>query len=349
MSITQENFGTVDGVPVELYTLAGSGGLTARIMTYGGTVVSLHAPDREGRPADVVLGFPTLEGYLAKQPYLGALIGRFGNRIAGGRFELNGRTYTLASNESPNHLHGGLRGFDKAIWRATPDADTDAPSLGLSHLSRDGDEGYPGNLDVSVVYTITADNALRLDYRATTDQDTVLNLSNHTYFNLAGGGDVLAQEIAIPADRFLPVDDALIPTGERRPVSGTPMDLTRPVAIGAGVRSDDEQVRLASGYDHNWVLDKPAGTLGPAAEVHDPASGRVLAVSTTQPGIQFYTGNFLDGGLTGKGGKAYGKHSGFCLETQHFPDSPNQPDFPSTVLRPGETFQQTTIFRFSAR
>jgi aldose 1-epimerase len=351
MSITRQVFGaTADGAAIEIYTLARPGGLEARIMTYGGTLVSLQAPDSAGQRADVVLGFDSLAPYLAGQPFFGALIGRFCNRIAGGRFRLNGVEYTLAQNDGPNHLHGGPQGFDKVIWRTAPGADAGAPTLELAYLSRDGEEGYPGNLDVAVVYTLTADNALRIDYQAATDQDTLVNLTNHSYFNLAGAGDVLAHELMIPAERFLPVDGHLIPTGERRPVHGTPMDFTRPAAIGAHIHDDDQQLRLASGgYDHTWVLDKAAGALGLAAEVYDPASGRVLEVFTTQPGVQFYTGNFLDGSLTGKGGRVYQKHHGFCLETQHFPDSPNQPDFPSTVLKPGEIYRQTTIFRCSAR
>jgi aldose 1-epimerase len=348
-SIARDTFGTVDGVPIEIYTLSRPGGLTARIMTYGGTLVSLHVPDREGRPADVVLGFDTLTPYVADHPYFGALIGRFGNRIARGRFEVGGASFAVACNDPPNHLHGGRRGFDKVVWEATPGPDSDEPELGLTCLSENGDEGYPGNLDVVVSYRLTADNALQIDYRATTDRDTVVNLTNHSSFNLAGAGDVLSHEIMISAGRFLPVDAHLIPTGEWRPVAGTPMDLTRPTPIGAHVRADDRQLRVAAGYDHNWVLDKEAGTFGPAAEVHDPGSGRLMEVLTSQPGVQFYTGNLLDGTLIGKGGRSYRKHDGFCLETQHFPDSPNQPDFPSTVLRPGETYRHSTAYRFSVR
>ena len=319
-------------------------------MTYGGTLVSLRAPDRDGRVADVVLGFEALAQYLSGHPFFGALVGRFCNRIAGGRFRLNGVEYALALNDPPNHLHGGPQGFDKVVWRAAPRAGAGDPALELAYLSHDGEEGYPGNLDVAVVYTLTADHGLRMDYRATTDRDTVVNLTNHSYFNLSGAGDTLAHEIRMPAERFLPIDGNLIPTGERRPVSGTPMDFTRPTAIGAGIHADDQQLRLASGgYDHTWVLDKDAGALGLAAEVYDPSSGRVLEVFTTQPGVQFYTGNFLDGSLVGRDGCTYHKHDGFCLETQHFPDSPNQPDFPSTTLRPGDVYRQTTIFRLSAR
>jgi aldose 1-epimerase len=351
MSITREVFGTTpDGVAIEIYTLTRPGGLEARIMTYGGTLVSLLAPDREGRMADVVLGFDTLAPYLAEHPFFGALIGRYCNRIAGGHFQLNGVEYTLARNDPPNHLHGGPQGFSRVVWRAAPRANEAVLALELTYLSRDGEEGYPGNLDVVVVYTLAADNALRIDYQATTDRDTLVNLTNHSYFNLDAAGDVLAHEITIPAERFLPVDRYLIPTGEWRSVHGTPMDFTSPTAIGARIDADDEQLRLASGgYDLTWVFDKAEGALALAAEVYDPGSGRVLEVFTTQPGIQFYTGNFLDGSLVGKDGRAYHKHQGFCLETQHFPDSPNQPDFPSVVLRPGEVYQQTTIFRCSVR
>src|SRR5262245_26881592 len=351
MSITQEVFGTTpDGAAIEIYRLTRPGGLEARIMTYGGTLVSLLAPDREGRLADVVLGFDVFAPYLDEHPFFGALIGRYCNRIAGGRFQLNGVEYTLARNDDPNHLHGGPQGFSRVVWRAAPRTNDSAPALELTFLSRDGEEGYPGKLDVAVVYTLAADNTLRIDYQATTDRETLVNLTNHSYFNLAAAGDVLAHEIMIPAERFLPVDRYLIPTGEWRSVHETPMDFTRPKAIGARIHADDEQLRLASGgYDHTWVLDKAEGALTQAAEVYDPASGRVLEVFTTQPGVQFYTGNFLDGSFVGKGGWAYHKHEGFCLETQHFPDSPNHPDFPSVVLRPGEVYQQTSIFRFSAR
>jgi aldose 1-epimerase len=350
MGITNELFGTTaDGEPIDLYTLAQPSGLEARIMTYGGTLVSLRMPGSEG-PANVVLGFDALAPYLAGHPFFGALVGRFGNRIANGRFQLHGVEYVLARNDGDNHLHGGPRGFDKVVWRATPREDAGAPTLDLTYLSRDGEEGYPGNLEVTVAYTLTDDSGLRIDYQAKTDRDTVVNLTNHSYFNLAGAGDILAHEMRIPAQRFLPTDASLIPTGERRPVDGTPMDFTHPTAIGARIHADDEQLQLASGgYDHTWVLDKDDGELSLAAEVYDPSSGRVLEVFTTQPGIQFYTGNFLDGSLVGARGQAYQKHFGFCLETQHFPDSPNQPNFPSTVLRPGDVYQQTTIFRLSTR
>ncbi len=348
MSITRHPFGaTPDGVPIDRYTLANTHGLEASILTYGGTLMLLRVPDRGGVLGDVVLGFETLAPYLGDQPYFGSLVGRYANRIARGRFELNGRTYTLACNNGPNHLHGGPNGFHRAIWSAEELASGDGPSLVLYYLSRDGEEGYPGNLDVAVVYTLTEQDELRIDYTATTDQDTVVNLTNHTYFNLAGGGDILGHELLLAASRFLPIDPTLIPIGELRPVQGTPMDFTTPAPIGARIASDDEQLRYGQGYDHTWVLDKEAGVLGLAAWLSESTSGRVLEVYTTEPGVQFYAGNLLDGSLTGKGGQVYVKHGGLCLETQHFPDSPNQAHFPPTVLRPGETYQQTTIYRFT--
>ncbi|MCC6626811.1 MAG: galactose mutarotase [Chloroflexi bacterium] len=348
MGVIRAAFGaTDDGVTIDEYTLTSARGLTARVMTYGGILVGLEAPDRDGRLADVTLGFDTLAPYLAGHPYFGALVGRFANRIAGGVFSLDGTPYQLAANNDPNHLHGGARGFDKRVWSAEPIGASDVPGVTLRFRSPDGDEGYPGTLDVAVTCTLI-DAALRLDYTATTDRATVLNLSNHTYFNLAGGGDILGHEVTLHAARFLPVDATLIPTGELRPVRGTPMDFTTPTAIGARLPSADEQVQRAhGGYDHCWVLDAGGSALALAARVREPVSGRVLEVWTTQPGVQFYTGNFLDGSLTGRDGRAYGRHAGFCLETQHFPDSPNQSTFPSTILRPGDTYRQTTEFRFS--
>lgn len=351
MSVTRRVFGaTEDGTTVELYTLTNRRGLEAGVMTYGGTLVSLRVPDHAGALADITLGFASLAPYLAGHPYFGALVGRYANRIAGGAFRLGGVTYTLARNNGPNHLHGGLRGFDKVIWRAQPRAEPGAAGVELRYVSRDGEEGYPGTLAATVVYTLTEADELRLDYTATTDRETVVNLSNHTYFNLAGGGDIRGHEVRLFAGRFLPVDESLIPTGELRPVRGTPMDFTAPTVVGERLGAGDEQMRLArGGYDHCWVLDSGGGALARAARVEEPASGRVLEVATTQPAVQFYTGNFLDGSITGRHGRAYAKHAGFCLETQHFPDSPNQPAFPSTLLRPGETYRQTTIFRFGTR
>ena len=347
----KSSFGqTADGRQVDLYTLVNSHGIRARVMTHGAVVVSLEVPDRDGRLADVALGFDDMGGYLSDPPYFGAIVGRYGNRIAHGRFTLDGTEYALARNNGENHLHGGVKGFDKVIWEAEEVGGSDGPALRLSYLSADGEEGYPGNLSVEVTYTLTEGDELRVDYYATTDQATVLNLTQHTYFNLAGAGegDILDHELMINADRFTPVDETLIPTGELRKVSGTPLDFTSPTPIGARINQDDEQLRVGQGYDHNFVLRRGKG-LELAARVHEPGSGRVLEVYTTEPGMQFYSGNFLDGTIRGKEGKVYLHRSGFCLETQHFPDSPNQPDFPSTVLRPGEEYRQTTVFRFSTR
>jgi aldose 1-epimerase len=350
MTIQHEVWGTTgDGAPVDLYTLTNAHGLEARIMTYGGIVVSLRTPDRDGTLADVTLGFDTFAPYLGpQQPYFGALIGRYGNRIARGTFTLDGTRYTLARNNMGNHLHGGVRGFDKVLWRADADA-ASAPRLTLSYRSADGEEGYPGTLDVMVVYTLTEAGELRIDYMATTDAPTIVNLTNHTYWNLGSGDDILGHEMRLFADRFIPVDETLIPLGEERAVAGTPMDFRAPTAIGAHI-GDDEQLRLAAGgYDHTYVVNRHDGELAPVASVYEPVSGRTLDVFTTQPGVQFYSGNMLEGDIRGKGERVYGKYGGFCLETQHYPDSPNQPQFPSTVLRPHETYRQTTVYRFGVR
>ncbi|MBA7597273.1 Aldose 1-epimerase [subsurface metagenome] len=352
MAIAKEAFGYTDGEkPVYLYTLKNADGCEARITDYGGIIVSLTVPDRTGRPGDVVLGFSTLDEYLKGHPYFGAIIGRYGNRIAKGRFTLDGVAYALAANNDENHLHGGLKGFDKVVWQSMIIEGKDGQALVLSYLSKDGEEGYPGNLSVKVVYTLTKDSELRIDYTATTDKPTVLNLTSHAYFNLAGegSGDILGHEMLLNADRFLPVDAGLIPTGELRSVKGTPFDFTRPLAIGARIDHDDEQLRLGGGYDHCLVLNRQGDSLTLAARVHEPTTGRVMEVYTDQPGVQFYTGNFLDGSNVGKRGVAYGHRSGFCLETQHFPDSPNKAHFPSTVLRPGQTYSLHTIYKFSVR
>jgi len=339
---------TAAGAAVQLFTLANAHGLRATISNYGGTLTGLLVPDREGHLGDVVLGFDDVSGYQSPafrqaNPYFGALIGRYGNRIKAGRFALDGHDYALATNNGPNPLHGGTQGFDQKIWQAEPGTSAEGDTLTLRYLSPDGEEGYPGTLAVTVVYTLTPDNALRIAYRATTDHATPLNLTNHAYFNLSLGTrpDVLAHELTLAADRYTVVDAALIPTGELRPVAGTPFDFRTPHAIGARI------AQVPGGYDHNWVLNG-AGPR-PVATVHDPASGRTLEVGTDQPGLQCYTGNFLDGSLTGKHGTVYGPHAGFCLETQHFPDSPNHPEFPNTILRPGETFQSTTTYRFGVR
>jgi aldose 1-epimerase len=348
MNITKESFGqTLAGTPVDLYTLTNDHGLVVKITNYGGAIVALITPDRHGRPGDITLGFDNLAGYLEAQPYFGCIVGRYANRIARAKFTLNGIEYTLAQNNGPNSLHGGLKGFDKVVWEAEAFEHEAGVGLTLKYLSQDGEEGYPGNLSVTVVYILTNANELKIDYSATTDRPTVVNLTNHAYFNLAGGGDILNHELMLKADKFTPIDDTLIPTGELRPVSGTPLDFRQPTAIGARIEQEDEQLRLAGGYDHNFVLDNLNGELVLAAKVHEPTTGRVLEVYTTEPGIQFYSGNFLDGSVTGKGGQVYHKRSGFCLETQHYPDSPNQPNFPSTVLEPGDQYRQTTIFRFS--
>lgn len=351
-TVKKEIFGkTADGTPVDIYTLTNKNGLEARIMTYGGALVSLSVPDRAGKPADIVLGFDTLDGYLPKSTYFGALIGRYGNRIAGGKFTLEGRQYTLALNNGPNALHGGLKGFDRVVWEGKDFATADTRGVELSYLSKDGEEGYPGDLSVKVVYTLTDNNELKLDYSATTDKPTVLNLTNHSFFNLAGAGtgDVLKHVVTLNADRFTPVNKNLIPTGELRPVKGTPFDFTAPHAIGERIDAKDEQIAYGPGYDHNFVLNGPAGTLAKAAEVYEPNTGRVMELSTTEPGLQFYTGNFLDGTAHGKGGKVYQRRSAFCMETQHYPDSPNHPEFPTTELKPGSAFHSTTVYKFSAR
>jgi aldose 1-epimerase len=353
MNIKQEPFGkTADGTIVNLYTLTNQSGVEARIMTWGGIVVSFKVPDRNGRLGDVALGYDNFEDYLIdNSPYFGALIGRYGNRIARGRFTLNGVEYRLAANNGENHLHGGRRGFDKVLWQARIVKRAGGHALKLTYLSRDGEEGYPGNLSVTVIYALTNENELKIEYSATTDKATVLNLTNHSYFNLAGAGagDILGHEVMINADRFTPVDEGLIPTGELASVEGTPMDFRTPVILGSSIEQKYEQLVFGLGYDHNWVLNKNRRALTPAARVHEQTSGRVMEVYTTQPGMQFYTGNFLDGTIKGKGGKVYFKRNGFCMETQHFPDSPNHPNFPRTVLRPGQRYRQTTVFKFSAR
>lgn len=347
-----EAFGSLpDGTAVSIFTLRNSQGAEARITNYGGIVVSLTAPDREGRMDDVVLGYPSLEGYVRKNPFFGCLVGRYGNRIAGGRFTLDGREYQLARNDGPNHLHGGLKGFDKVVWTPRLLDTVGGQALELRYVSPDGEEGYPGTLSVTAVYTLTDDNGLKLDFSATTDKPTIVNLTHHSYFNLAGAGsgDILGHEVMISADRFTPVDATLIPTGELRATAGTPLDFTTPHRIGQRIDAADEQLAFGKGYDHNWVLNKARpDELSLAARVFEPGRGRIMEVWTTEPALQFYSGNFLDGSITGKGGCAYARRSGFCMEPQHYPDSPNKPAFPSTVLRPGQTFQSTMVYRFSA-
>jgi aldose 1-epimerase len=349
-AVQQEEFGTREGRPVNLYTLKNAHGIEIKAMNYGGIIVSVRVPDRKGQFADVVLGHDKLEGYIPNPPYLGAIVGRYANRIANGTFTLDGKAYTLPKNDGPNTLHGGTtRTFDKVAWEAEPL--TGKNGVAFSYLSKDGEEGFPGNLKVKVTYTLTDSNELLIDYEATTDKATPINVSQHSYFNLAsqGTGDILDHEVMINADRFTPVDKNLIPTGELRPVKGTPMDFTTAMKIGARIDDNYEQLQLGHGYDHNYVLNRKGPGMQLAARVYEPTSGRVLEVSTTQPAVQFYSGNFLDGTVTGKEDRVYKRRYGFCLETQHFPDSPNHPNFPSTILKPGETFHQKTSFKFSAK
>jgi aldose 1-epimerase len=351
-------FGTTDrGEAVSLYTLKNAHGMEARVLDYGGIIVSLQVPDRNGRLGDVVLGFDSLADYQRGSPYFGAIIGRYGNRIARGRFTLDGRTYTLATNNGSNHLHGGVRGFDKVVWHVARFEHGDSVGLVLSYTSPDGEEGYPGTLQATVTYTLTNANELIFDYHATTDRATPVNLTQHSYFNLAGDGarDILGHVVTLNADRFTPVDSTLIPTGEIRSVAGTPFDFRAPTAIGARIDQDDQQLRHGRGYDHNFVLNKggKAGKGGNevtmAASVYEPTSGRVMEIATTEPGLQFYSGNFLDGTLRGKHGVVYRHRYGFAMETQHFPDSPNKPAFPSTILRPGEEYRSRTVYRFTVQ
>lgn len=350
-SVKKDSFGALpDGTLVDIYTLTNAKGMEIRATNYGGIVVSLRVPDKKGVVDDVALGFDDLKGYLENNPHFGSLIGRYGNRIAKGKFTVDGKDYTLAKNNGPNTLHGGLKGFDKMVWHAEPFENRDGVGIILTYTSKDGEEGFPGNLKVKVTYTLKADNEWDIDYEAVTDKATPVNLTQHTYFNLAGEGkgDILGHVMKLNASRFTPVDETLIPTGELRSVKGTPMDFTEPAPIGSRIDADYEQIRLGHGYDHNFVLDGKGDVAALAARVKDPSSGRVLEVYTTEPGVQFYTGNFLDGTLTGKQGHVYQRRYGFCLETQHFPDSPNHPDFPTTVLRPGQTYHSRTIYKLSA-
>jgi aldose 1-epimerase len=345
MDIKKEPFGNLpDGTPVDIYNLTNNNGLRARLMTYGATLVSLMLPDRGGKFEDCVLGYDALDGYLKTSPYFGSIVGRYGNRIAQGRFTLNGITYTLARNNGENHLHGGLKGFDKVVWKAELLAEANGVGVKFSYLSKDGEEGYPGNLNCTVTYLLNNENELRIGYEATTDKSTPVNLTHHSYFNFSGGGrDILGHELTLNADRYTPVDAGLIPTGELRAVKGSPMDFTTPQTIGSRID------QVPGGYDHNFVLNGGGGVMALAARVYEPASGRIMEISTIEPGIQFYSGNFLDGTIKGKGGVAYDRHWGFCLETQHFPDSPNKPGFPTTILNPGETLRTHTVHKFSVK
>jgi aldose 1-epimerase len=348
--LKMESFGkTADGQEVQLFTLTNKNGIEAKITNFGGIVVALKTPDRKGQFTDIVLGYDNVKGYEGDTAFFGALIGRYGNRIAKGQFTLNGKTYQIPLNDGPNALHGGPNAFNKKVWTARDISTHSTPMLQLTYLSKDGENGFPGNLNVQVTYSVTSNNELRIDYAATTDKDTVLNLTNHSYFNLKGEGegDILQHEVRLNANKFTPVDATLIPTGELKNVQGTPFDFRKSTAIGARIDSDDQQLKYGWGYDHNWVLNGlGAGQLVIAARVHEATTGRVLEVLTDQPGVQFYSGNHMDGTIRGKGGKVYPKRGGLCLETQHYPDSPNHPAFPSTTLKAGEKFHSTTVYKF---
>lgn len=356
MNVVKSDFGKLeDGTSIALFTLTNKNGVEVKITNYGGIITSLKVPDKEGVIEDVALGFDALEGYssdayLESGPYFGALIGRYGNRIAGGKFTLDGQEYDLANNNGPNHLHGGIKGFDKVVWEAEEFKTDEGVGVKLHYVSKDMEEGYPGNLAVDVVYTLTNDNALAIDYTATTDKKTIVNLTNHSYFNLtAGKSDILGHEVMINADQFIPVDETLIPTGEIRDVEGTPFDFTSPTAVGARIGEDNEQLKFGEGYDHCWVVNGEAGKMRLAATVYEPNSGRYMEVHSTEPGIQFYSGNFLDGTITGARGVVYEHRYGLALETEHYPDSPNQADFPSVELAPGETYHTQTTYKFSVK
>lgn len=349
-TIQKSDFGkTADGTAVSLYTITNGKGMEARIATYGGAIVSLKTPDRKGAMGDVVLGYDNLAGYTGGKAFFGALVGRYANRLAKGQFSIDGKMYQVPVNDGVNALHGGIRGFDKRVWTGR---ELPGGALELTYVSKDGEEGYPGTLTATVTYTVTEDNRLRIHYAATTDKPTVLNLTNHSYFNLKGDGDILGHLVTLNADRYTPVDAGLIPTGELRAVQGTPFDFRTPHTPGERIGQNDEQLKLGKGYDHNWVLNRngvAAGALSLAARVEETTTGRVMEIYTDQPGVQFYTGNFLDGTEKGKGGKAYNLRGAFCFETQHYPDSPNHASFPSAVLRPGQKYDTTTEFRFSAK
>jgi len=348
-TIDESSFGTLPaGTAVTLYTLKNASGMEVKITNYGGIVTSLKTPDRNGTFEDVVLGYDSLSGYLKAPSFFGALVGRYGNRIAKGKFKLDGTTYSLAINNDKNHLHGGIKGFDKVVWNAAPSSAADSATLKLTYFSRDMEEGYPGNLKVTVVYTLTNDNELKISYEATTDKKTVVNLTNHSYFNLSGNTrrDILGHSLKLEATKFIPVDASLIPTGEIRPVKGTPFDFTSPTVVGSRIDDSYEQLKVGKGYDHCYVFDKEPGAFAKVATVYDSISGRAMDVFTSEPGVQFYTGNFLDGSITGKHGTVYARRYGLCLETQHFPDSPNRPEFPSVVLNPGEVYKTRTTYQF---
>lgn len=346
-TLVRSPFGVLpSGDSVHVYTLTNTSGIEMKVIDYGGLVISLKTPDKTGAMGDIVLGYDNIDGYLKSTPYFGALVGRYANRIAKGAFTLDGTRYTLATNNGVNALHGGVKGFDKVIWKSEPKVDSTGVGVVLTYTSVDGEEGYPGTLSARVTYTLTDRNEFSIDYSATTDKATPVNLTQHSYFNLAGAGDVLGHMVTLDADDFTPVDSTLIPTGVLQPVAGTPFDFRTPVAIGTHINEPDAQLTIAGGYDHNFAIKRSGAGLVHAARVVEPTSGRTLDVATTEPGIQLYTGNFLDGTITGKGGKVYARRNGFCLETQHFPDSPNQPAFPSTILKPGETYTSRTVYTF---
>lgn len=348
-AISSESFGfTEDSTEVKKFTLTNKNGLNMEVITYGAIITSLETPDKEGKLEDIVLGYDKLQGYIDNNPYFGAVVGRYGNRIADAKFSIDDSVYTLAANNGKNHLHGGIKGFDKVVWKASEINDENGVGLKLTYTSVDGEEGYPGNLDVSVFYTLNNDDELEVQYHAKTDKKTVVNLTQHTYFNLTGmEEDILNHEVMINASRITPVDSTLIPTGEFMPVENTPFDFTTAKKVGKDINADHQQIKFGNGYDHNWVLNESKEKMTHAATLSEPKSGRIVEVYTTEPGIQFYTGNFLDGSITGKEGVVYGYRHGLCLETQHYPDSPNQPDFPSTVLNPNEEYLTITKFKFT--
>jgi aldose 1-epimerase len=351
-TISKAAFGTLpDGTSVDLYTMVNANGMEVRATNYGGIITALLVPDASGKLGDVALGYNSLDGYLKSSPYFGAIVGRYGNRIGKARFKIDDQTYKLPANDGPNTLHGGVKGFDKVVWQAEPFEKEDSVGVIFTYTSKDGEEGFPGNLQTRVTYTLTDKNELSFEYHATTDKPTVVNLTQHAYFNLAGegNGDILGHEVMIPADQYTPVDARLIPTGKLEDVTNTPFDFRMKTPIGARIDADHEQIKRGGGYDHNFVLKRKEPGLALAARVAEPTTRRVMEVHTTEPGVQFYTGNFLDGSITGKAGKPYGKRTGFCLETQHYPDSPNRPEFPSTVLRPGEEYKSQTVYTFSVR
>jgi aldose 1-epimerase len=349
-TIDVKPFGTADGQPVQLYTLTNAKGMKAQITNYGAIVTSLTAPDKNGKMDDIVLGFDNLDSYIPNATYFGAIVGRYGNRIGKAKFTIDGKEYSVTANENGNILHGGKKGFNKVVWQSEKVEKPEGVGVKLTYLSKDGEEGFPGNLKATVTYLLTNDNELRIDYEATTDKATVVNLTHHGYFNLTGNKtDILGHELKINADKYTPVDSGLIPTGELANVEGTPFDFRKATAIGKRINDDNPQLKIGKGYDHNWVLNTKGDLKAVAVELYDPTSGRLMTVSTTEPGVQFYSGNFLDGTITGKGGVVYKNRFALCLETQHYPDSPNKPNFPTTLLKPGQTYKSTTIYKFTTR